>query len=166
MAGAADQVPDSGDLFMHRKLPILPSLLLIASGGALLGGCASSSRWDVGSPESSERRSANVLTSEEIAEYPGEYAVSRIISEAFPGLWARNAAVGTGSPLVVLNGVPGSSYSDLRAWDVERIEVQYDAASTAYYGFRGNNGIILITTVRVAPPGETTADAETESSED
>lgn len=151
---------------MRRKFPMLPSILLVVSGGALLGGCASSSRWDVGSPESGNRRSANVLTSEEIAEYPGEYAVSRIISEAFPGLWARNAAVGAGSPLVVLNGVPGSSYTDLRAWDVERIEVQYDAASTAYYGFRGNNGIILITTVRVAPPGESPEEAEAESPED
>lgn len=145
---------------MRPRIRLLPSILLIAGGGALLGGCASSSRWDVGSPEAGQRRSANVLTAEEIAEYPSDYAVSRIISEAFPGLWARNAAIGAGSPLVILNGVPGSSYADLRAWDVERIEVQYDAASTAYYGFRGNNGVILISTVRVAPPEQAQAEPE------
>ncbi|MEO8111648.1 MAG: SusC/RagA family TonB-linked outer membrane protein [Ginsengibacter sp.] len=50
-----------------------------------------------------------------------------------------------GSPLVVVDGVI-RSYNDVPAQDIESIEVLKDAASTAIYGARANNGVILITT--------------------
>jgi TonB-dependent SusC/RagA subfamily outer membrane receptor len=145
---------------MFSVRSFISSLVLITGGGLSLVGCASRSRWDYSGEQVQQRRQSNFLTAEQIAEYPQDYAVSRILIEAFPGFWARNAAISAGSPLVVLNGVPGATVGDLRAYDVERIEVQYDAASTAYYGFRGSNGVILISTVRVKPM---VADAEADS---
>lgn len=52
---------------------------------------------------------------------------------------------GTGSPLVLIDGVPGSFYA-LNSDDIESMEVLKDAASTAIYGARAANGVILVTT--------------------
>ncbi|WP_291869611.1 SusC/RagA family TonB-linked outer membrane protein [Maribacter sp.] len=52
---------------------------------------------------------------------------------------------GGGSPLILIDGVPGSFYA-LNADDVESIEVLKDAAATAIYGARSANGVILVTT--------------------
>ena len=52
---------------------------------------------------------------------------------------------GTGSPLILIDGIPGSFYA-LNADDVESIEVLKDAAATAIYGARSANGVILVTT--------------------
>ncbi len=49
------------------------------------------------------------------------------------------------SPLVVVDGVI-RSYNDVPSQDIESIELLKDAASTAIYGARANNGVILITT--------------------
>jgi TonB-dependent SusC/RagA subfamily outer membrane receptor len=58
---------------------------------------------------------------------------------------------GITDPLIVVDGVvssaPGAHGLDgINPRDVERIEVLKDAASTAFYGMRGGNGVILITT--------------------
>lgn len=51
------------------------------------------------------------------------------------------------APLIVLDGMPYNGYySDINPADVENISVLKDAASTALYGARGANGVILITT--------------------
>jgi TonB-linked SusC/RagA family outer membrane protein len=50
-----------------------------------------------------------------------------------------------GSPLVVVDGVI-RSFNDIASEDIASIEVLKDAASTAIYGARANNGVILITT--------------------
>ena len=52
---------------------------------------------------------------------------------------------GTGSPLILIDGMPGSFYA-LNADDIESMEVLKDAASTAIYGARAANGVILVTT--------------------
>ena len=49
-------------------------------------------------------------------------------------------------PLVVIDGFQGVSMSSINTNDVESIEVLKDASSTAIYGARGANGVILITT--------------------
>jgi len=49
------------------------------------------------------------------------------------------------SPLVVVDGIQ-RSYNDLAPEDIESMVVLKDAASTAIYGARANNGVILITT--------------------
>ncbi|MEJ6980611.1 TonB-dependent receptor [Pedobacter sp. P351] len=50
------------------------------------------------------------------------------------------------SPLVIVDGIQYGSYIDINPNDIESIEVLKDASSTAIYGSRGANGIILITT--------------------
>ncbi|PCH77959.1 MAG: SusC/RagA family TonB-linked outer membrane protein [Flavobacteriaceae bacterium] len=52
---------------------------------------------------------------------------------------------GGGSPLVLIDGVPGSFYA-LNSDDIESMEVLKDAASTAIYGAQGANGVVLIKT--------------------
>ncbi len=52
---------------------------------------------------------------------------------------------GTGSPLILIDGIPGSFYA-LNSDDIESVEVLKDAASTAIYGARSANGVILVTT--------------------
>ena len=48
-------------------------------------------------------------------------------------------------PLVLIDGFEGS-LNDVPATDVEDIQVLKDAASTAIYGARGANGVVLVTT--------------------
>ncbi|MFV0344736.1 MAG: SusC/RagA family TonB-linked outer membrane protein [Bacteroidales bacterium] len=54
---------------------------------------------------------------------------------------------GSGSPLILIDGVPGSFYA-LNSDDIESMEVLKDAASTAIYGARAANGVILVTSKR------------------
>ena len=54
---------------------------------------------------------------------------------------------GSSSPLYVIDGVPfGGNLSDLNPTDIESMTVLKDAASSALYGNRASNGVILITT--------------------
>ncbi len=52
------------------------------------------------------------------------------------------------SPLYVIDGYPidGSGFSLVNPSDIESIQVLKDASSTAIYGSRGANGVILVTT--------------------
>lgn len=49
-------------------------------------------------------------------------------------------------PLYVVDGMPVDRIDDIPADNIESIDVLKDAASTAIYGARGANGVILITT--------------------
>ena len=49
-------------------------------------------------------------------------------------------------PLFIVDGFPVASISDIPASDIEDITVLKDASSTAIYGSRGANGVILVTT--------------------
>lgn len=52
-------------------------------------------------------------------------------------------------PLIVLDGIPFmGSLSDISTNDIKSIDVLKDAASTAIYGSRGANGVIIITTYK------------------
>lgn len=51
-------------------------------------------------------------------------------------------------PLILVDGVEYGSTLDLNPSDIESMEVLKDASSTAIYGSRGSNGVILITTKR------------------
>jgi TonB-linked SusC/RagA family outer membrane protein len=50
------------------------------------------------------------------------------------------------SPLIIVDGFPINSMNDISSSDIETMTVLKDAASTAIYGSRGANGVILITT--------------------
>lgn len=53
---------------------------------------------------------------------------------------------GDNSPLYIVDGFPVTSISDIAPADIESIDILKDASSTAIYGSRGANGVILITT--------------------
>ncbi|MEZ7874540.1 MAG: TonB-dependent receptor [Bacteroidales bacterium] len=51
------------------------------------------------------------------------------------------------SPLIVLDGAPyNGAMSNINPADIESINILKDAASTALYGSRGSNGVVMITT--------------------
>ena len=74
-------------------------------------------------------------------------------SEGGPGapveinIRGRNSITQSGSPLYVVDGVQVENALDvLSPQDIESINVLKDAASTAIYGARGANGVMIITT--------------------
>jgi len=62
---------------------------------------------------------------------------------------------GAMEPFYVIDGVPGASIDLLAPADIESMDVLKDAASTAIYGSRAANGVIIVTTKR-AKQGQTT----------
>lgn len=80
----------------------------------------------------------------EVREVPGG------ISVRIRGVSSFN---GKNEPLYVIDGVPfepgpGGALTGINVWDIESIEVLKDAGTTAIYGARGGNGVILVTTKR------------------
>ena len=53
---------------------------------------------------------------------------------------------GDNSPLYIIDGFPADNLNDISSNDIEDITVLKDASSTAIYGARGANGVILVTT--------------------
>lgn len=53
---------------------------------------------------------------------------------------------GDNTPLFIVDGFPVQSINDIASSDIETFDVLKDASSTAIYGSRGANGVILITT--------------------
>lgn len=89
--------------------------------------------------------------------------VSTALSGMVPGLAVRQGSgmpgnndtellirglgtVNNANPLIVVDGVPDVDINRIDMNDVESISVLKDAASSAVYGSRGANGVILITT--------------------
>jgi len=59
----------------------------------------------------------------------------------------QNSITASNSPLIILDGVPFvGELSEISPNDVKSLEVLKDASSSAIYGARGANGVILITT--------------------
>jgi TonB-linked SusC/RagA family outer membrane protein len=57
----------------------------------------------------------------------------------------QNTITGATEPLVVVDGVIGARMRDINPADIQSIDVLKDASSTAIYGARGANGVIIIT---------------------
>jgi TonB-linked SusC/RagA family outer membrane protein len=53
---------------------------------------------------------------------------------------------GDNSPLYIVDGFPVATIADIAPQDIESIDILKDASSTAIYGSRGANGVILVTT--------------------
>ncbi len=51
-------------------------------------------------------------------------------------------------PLVVIDGIVGGKLQDINPADIETIDILKDASSTAIYGSRGANGVVIITSKR------------------
>lgn len=63
-------------------------------------------------------------------------------------LRGARSMLASNDPLILVDGVAYGSTLDLNPSDIESMEVLKDASSTAIYGTRGANGVIIITTKR------------------
>ena len=95
-------------------------------------------------------------------------SVAEMLQDRFPGvevlpqpdgnvgirIRGRRSFLGSSDPLFVVDGTPlhnvGGTLQDINPQDIERIDVLKDAGSTAVYGSRGANGVVLITTRRAS----------------
>ncbi len=57
----------------------------------------------------------------------------------------ENTITGVTEPLVVIDGVIGGRLRDINPADIQSVDILKDASSTAIYGSRGANGVIIIT---------------------
>ena len=138
------------------------ALLLIG----LLAGCSHASGTGQGDVEDAPQPGRKAVTADDIERAPGK-PVEEVLMTRFPGVHVTRApdggiAVrirgttsieGSNEPLYVIDGVPirpgpGGSLQGINPYDIESIEVLTDPASTAMYGLRGANGVIVITTKR------------------
>lgn len=55
-------------------------------------------------------------------------------------------SINGGSPLILVDGVPGVSLRLVNAADIESISVLKDASATSFYGSKAANGVVVITT--------------------
>ncbi len=96
------------------------------------------------------------ISSEQIARIPAYDITSSLVGVAgirmdggsirIRGTRSRNAS---NDPLIILDGIPyDETLASINPGDIESIDVLKDASSTAIYGARGANGVILITTKR------------------
>ncbi len=73
----------------------------------------------------------------------------------------RRSFNASNDPLFVVDGIPLSGgIDDINPNDIASMEVLKDASSTAIYGSRGANGVVIITTKR-GTPGKTTVSIDT-----
>lgn len=77
--------------------------------------------------------------------------VDIINADGAPGSIPAIRVRGTGTinaadPLVVIDGVPAGGLNDVNPNDIASIEILKDASSSAIYGTRAANGVVLITT--------------------
>jgi TonB-dependent SusC/RagA subfamily outer membrane receptor len=118
-----------------------------------------------GHPSSGESRAASAAGTD--ARLDGAARVEDLLIGRVPGVEVRrtpgggrsvhirggSSLSGSGEPLYVVDGVevfvaPGRGLDWLSPADVASINLLKDAVSTAMYGVRGGNGVILITTRR------------------
>ena len=59
-----------------------------------------------------------------------------------------NSISGSNNPLYVIDGMVVGSINSININDIQSMEVLKDASSTAIYGSRGSNGVVMITTKR------------------
>ena len=57
-----------------------------------------------------------------------------------------NSLTGGNEPLYVIDGYIGGNIESINPNDIQSIEILKDASSTAIYGSRGSNGVVMITT--------------------
>lgn len=155
-----------------RALLSLGLAAVLVAACALPGRGARTALADTTQVDTTQRDSAlaaptqTPVTSEDIERTPAE-PVENLLMARFPGvdisrgrdgalvirIRGTTSIVGSNEPLYVLDGVPilsgpGGGLTGINPYDIESIDVLKDPASTAMYGMRGANGVILIKTKR------------------
>lgn len=99
-----------------------------------------------------DMKEAQKLTAGSISEMlQGQVAGVSIQSSGDPGSMGKINIRGVGSfsnvgPLYVVDGLIVNDVNHINSYDIESIQVLKDASSTAIYGSRGANGVIIVTT--------------------
>ena len=139
---------------------VLSAALLVA----LTSGCASGGSRSSDPPQPAD--GGRAVTAADVRQTPTE-SPEKMLEGKFPGITVqrspegglfirmRGAASvhGPSAPLYVIDGTPvepgpNGDLTGLNPYDIESIRVLKDAASTAMYGVRGGNGVIVIKTKR------------------
>lgn len=112
-------------------------------------------------------RTGTIVTSDDLDRTPSE-PIENVLMAKVPGIWVTRtpdggiavrirgstSLYGSNEPLYVIDGIPiqpgpNGSLSGINPRDIASIEVLKDATSTAMYGMRGANGVIVIKTKHV-----------------
>lgn len=78
------------------------------------------------------------LTSIQRSGQPGRNAADLLIR--------GQATYGDASPIVIIDGIERENFGDIDPNEIENISILKDASSTAIFGIRGANGVIIVTT--------------------
>ena len=107
----------------------------------------------VGSASSEEWQGRTVTRAEElfVGRFPG-VQVYQMPGGLAVRIRGQSSVLGSNEPLYVVDGVPlepsPNGLLTINPSDIAKIQVLKDISSTAIYGVRGANGVILITTKR------------------
>ncbi len=145
----------SQEITVHKGEKINISLIKIQDvlDDVVVVGYGSVKKSDLTGAVSSVKQSdiGNVVTSDVGSMIQGRVAgVNVVNTNGVPGAGTKILVRGTGTiynadPLYIIDGMPGS-LAAINTYDIESIEVLKDASSTAIYGARAANGVVLVTT--------------------
>lgn len=114
---------------------------------------------------SSETIRNQTLLKDFIQALQGQIAGADITTDNAPGdgsaihIRGYNSLNASNAPLVVVDDAPFSgNFNDLNPNEIEKIDILKDASSTAIYGSRGANGVVIITTKRGYERGKFTVE--------
>jgi len=114
---------------------------------------------------SSETIKNQSLVKDFIHALQGQIAGADITTENAPGdgstihIRGYNSLNASNAPLIVVDDAPYSgNLNDLNPNEIEKIDILKDASSTAIYGSRGANGVVIITTKRGNDRGKLTVE--------
>ena len=134
---------------------------------ALLSACASGNgvRRDPTATTPGRTPDGNVIVTSEDLDRLATEPIERTLTSRVPGLVVSHASdgslifrirggssiMGSNEPLYIVDGTPvmpgpSGGLTGINPRDIASIEVLKDAGSTAFYGLRGSNGVILIKT--------------------
>ncbi|PSL45336.1 TonB-linked SusC/RagA family outer membrane protein [Chitinophaga niastensis] len=116
-----------------KKKDLTGSVSSISSDQMNIGGVTSNAAQAI------QGRAAGVQVSQSNAA-PGGQTIVRIRG--------GNSIKSTNEPLYVVDGFPSETGKDINPNDIDDIQILKDASSTAIYGARGANGVVMITTKR------------------
>lgn len=141
---------------MKRNQLLLAAVIVLAAACSGSGrkqparspNVATDSQWAGQNPARVEELFAGRFAGVEVTKIPGGISVR---------IRGGSTINGSNEPLYVIDDMviepgPGGALVGINPADVEKIEVLKDIGSTAMYGSRGANGVILIKTKRGAKP--------------
>ena len=139
---------------MKHIIPILAAMLCLAACGAQHGIVRGESLKTDGYTKNQtsaishlEMNDTDAMTYRTLEEYlEGRVAGLEIGPDGGIVIRGKGTFNGSSAPLIIVDGVEVMSTDAVNPADIYSVDVLKDAGSTALYGIRGANGVILITT--------------------